>query len=41
MADGELTDGEADFVNTLVLRLDLNGEQVEQIAEVMAMKNAV
>ena len=41
LADGELKDTEADFVNTLILELKLDGQDVEEIAEVLAIKNSV
>jgi uncharacterized tellurite resistance protein B-like protein len=39
LADGDLTADEADFLNALILYLDLDGKSVEQIAEVMTLKN--
>jgi tellurite resistance protein len=40
LADGELSEDEADFLNGLILHLDLPGEEVERIADVMALKNS-
>ncbi len=39
LADGELTEDEADFLNALILYLDLDGKSVEQVADVMVLKN--
>ncbi|MEZ5958427.1 MAG: tellurite resistance TerB family protein [Hyphomonadaceae bacterium] len=39
LADGDLTEDEADFLNALILYLNLDGQSVEQIADVMTLKN--
>ena len=41
LADGALTEAEADFVNASVLAHDLEGPQVEAIAEEITIKNAI
>lgn len=39
LADGELSEPEADFVNGLILHLNINREEAEPILEVLALKN--
>lgn len=39
LADGELSEAEADFVNGLILHLNINRDDAEPILDVLAMKN--
>jgi uncharacterized tellurite resistance protein B-like protein len=39
LADGELTEAEADFVNGLIMHLNIDRNAVESIADVLAIKN--
>jgi len=39
LADGQLSEDEADFLNTLILHLQLNGADVERIADIILLKN--
>ena len=39
LADGQISDDEADFLNTLILHMHLSGADVERIADVMLLKN--
>jgi uncharacterized tellurite resistance protein B-like protein len=39
LADGDLTEDEADFLNALILHLGLDREDVERIADVIVLKN--
>ena len=39
LADGELSESEADFVNGLIMHLNIHGDDAEPILEVLAVKN--
>ena len=39
LADGQLSEDEADFLNTLILHMQLSGADVERIADVILLKN--
>jgi tellurite resistance protein len=39
LADGQISEDEADFLNTLILHLQLSGGDVERIADVILLKN--
>ena len=39
LADGQLSEDEADFLNTLILHMRLSGADVERIAEIILLKN--
>ncbi len=41
LADGELTEDEADFLNTLILHLGLNRDGVERVSDVIVLKNRI
>lgn len=39
LADGQLSEDEADFLNTLILHMQLSGADVERIADIILLKN--
>jgi uncharacterized tellurite resistance protein B-like protein len=39
LADGELSEAEADFVNGLIIHLNINRDDAEPILDVLAVKN--
>ena len=41
LADGELTEAEADFLNTITRNFGLDGDAVRNVADVMIIKNQV
>jgi uncharacterized tellurite resistance protein B-like protein len=39
LADGEISEAEADFINGLIFQLNINSSEVEPVIEVLTLKN--